>query len=36
MKSYQPTVKSFFMVIGVLLLLIALDWLAYFKLGWFH
>lgn len=31
-----PSVKDFLMIIAVAMLLIALDWIAYYKLGWFH
>lgn len=31
-----PTFKDFLVVIIVVAVLIALNWIAYFKLGWFH
>jgi translation initiation factor 2B subunit (eIF-2B alpha/beta/delta family) len=36
-SAYEaPTVKEFLWVILVFATLIALSWVAYFKLGWFH
>lgn len=34
--SEAPTLKDFLIVLLVVAVLIALDWVAYFKLGWFH
>ena len=31
-----PRWKDFLIVIMIFLFLIALDWIAYFKLGWLH
>jgi hypothetical protein len=31
-----PTLKDFLIVLLVTAILIALSWIAYYKLGWFH
>jgi hypothetical protein len=31
-----PELKHFLIVFGVVAVLIALSWIAWFKLGWFH
>jgi hypothetical protein len=38
-KNYggeAPTLRDFLVVIIVVAVMIALDWIACFKLGWFH
>jgi hypothetical protein len=39
LKDYgdeAPTLRDFLVVIIAVAVLIALDWIAYFKMGWFH